>query len=130
MMGYANSLNNWHPGSAVATVVNGKVHMNMIPIIEVEIDGRPRHVFQWNGKSYTSTDRKAAPQLTKPRNWPPKSVLEPGASHKWVPVVAFDFHEVVVSFMEQFARVANASYPGANSDASKAGFYHFGYDPE
>jgi hypothetical protein len=41
----------------VATVVNGKVHMNMIPIIEVEIDGRPRHVFQWNGKLYTSTDR-------------------------------------------------------------------------
>lgn len=57
MMGYANLLNNWHPGLAVATVVNGKVHMNMIPIIQVEIDGRPRYAFQFNGKLYTSTDR-------------------------------------------------------------------------
>ncbi|MBS2002684.1 MAG: hypothetical protein JST44_14335 [Cyanobacteria bacterium SZAS LIN-5] len=78
----------------------------------------------------STSRKKAGPQLSKPRNWPPKSVLEPGTSHKWVPVVAFDFHEVVVSFMEQFARVANASYPGANLDASKAGFYNFGYDPE
>jgi hypothetical protein len=57
MMGYANLLNNWHPGLAVATVVNGKVHMNIIPIIQVEIDGRPRHVFTFNGKVYKATDR-------------------------------------------------------------------------
>jgi len=56
-LAYANLLNNWHPGLAVATVVNGKVHMNMIPIIQVEIDGRPRYAFQFNGKLYTSTDR-------------------------------------------------------------------------
>ena len=42
---------------AVATVVNGKVHMNIIPIIQVEIDGRPRHVFTFNGKVYKATDR-------------------------------------------------------------------------
>ncbi|CAN5671399.1 hypothetical protein BH10CYA1_BH10CYA1_42180 [soil metagenome] len=77
-----------------------------------------------------STSKKAVPQLSKPRNWPPKSVLEPGASHKWAPVVAFDLHEVVVSFMEQFAVVANASYPGANLVPSKAGFYNIGYNPD
>lgn len=77
-----------------------------------------------------STSKKAVPQLSKPRNWPPRSVLEPGASHKWAPTVAFDFHEVVVSFMEQFALVANASYPGANLVPAKAGFYNFGFDPE
>jgi hypothetical protein len=57
MMGYANLLNNWHPGFAVGTVVNGNVHVNMVPIIQVDINGRPRHMFQWNGKFYKSADR-------------------------------------------------------------------------
>lgn len=77
-----------------------------------------------------TTSKKAVPQLSQPRNWPPKSVLEPGDSHKWAPVVAFDFHEVIVSFLSQFAVVANASYPGANMKPATAGFYNFGYDPE
>lgn len=74
--------------------------------------------------------KKAAPRVSKPRNWPPKSVLSPGESHKWAPTVAFDFHEVIVSFLEQFAVVANASYPNANLNPSKGGFYNFGFDPE
>lgn len=57
MMGYANLTNNWHPGFAVATVVNGQVHVNLIPIIQVEIDGRPRYVFRFAGKEYRASDR-------------------------------------------------------------------------
>lgn len=77
-----------------------------------------------------STTKKAVTRLSQPRNWPPKSVLEPGESHKWAPVVAFDFHEVVVSFLSQFAVVANASYPNANLKPATTGFYNFGFDPE
>ena len=62
--------------------------------------------------------------------WPPTSVLEPADGHLWIPRVAFDFHEVVVSFLRQFAVVANQLYPGANINPDTAKFYHPGFDPE
>jgi hypothetical protein len=66
----------------------------------------------------------------KATNWPPKSVLEPGGRHKWENTVAFDFHEVIVSFMAQFAKVLNSLYPGANLDPSRLEYYHPGFDPK
>lgn len=63
-------------------------------------------------------------------NWPPQSVLEHGDGHLWMPTVAFDFHEVIVSFLEGFATFVNLSYPGANMNPATAKFYHPGYDPE
>jgi len=80
--------------------------------------------------STSKTAVSARKRRTTPRNWPPTSVLEPGESHKWAPVVAFDFHEVVVSFLKQFAVVANRSYPTAKMAPETAKFYHPGYDPE
>lgn len=63
-------------------------------------------------------------------NWPPNSILEPGEGHRWVPTVAFDLHEVIVSFMAQFAEYANTVYPDANLNPAKSRFYDPGYDPE
>lgn len=84
-----------------------------------------------------STSRKTARRKTTSgtaktatNNWPPQSVLEPGDGHLWVPTVAFDFHEVVVSYLEGFATFVNLSYPGANMNPATARFYHPGYDPE
>jgi hypothetical protein len=76
-----------------------------------------------------TTSTRVVSRLPNPRNWPPKSVLEPGENHKWAPTVGFDFHEVIVSFFYQFALVANASYPNVNLNPSKAQFYKLGYDP-
>lgn len=76
-------------------------------------------------QAVTTRSRKPAAS-----NWPPKSILEPGNGHKWVPTVAFDLHEVIVSFMAQFAEYANTVYPDANLKPSAARFYDPGYDPE
>ena len=73
---------------------------------------------------------KSTPRSTAARNWPPKSVLEPGVGHMWRPVVAFDLHEVVVSFLEQFATYANSVYPDANINPRTMHHYDLGYNPE
>ena len=58
MMAYANLLNNWHPGFLAAEVVNGKVLGNLVPIIQVQPSpGRYKHVFMYDGKLYTSSNR-------------------------------------------------------------------------
>jgi hypothetical protein len=67
---------------------------------------------------------------TAPRNWPPTSVLTPGEGHMWMPKVAFDLHEVIVSFLQQFASFANQVHPDANMKPKTARFYDPGFDPE
>jgi hypothetical protein len=56
-LAYANLLNNWHPGIAFDTIVDGKVRSEPLPIDQVEIDGQLRFVLSWNEKDYLSSDR-------------------------------------------------------------------------
>lgn len=57
-MGYANLLNNWHPGLDVAIVAGGKVHTQSLPIKQVAgKNGQPKFVFTYAGKVYTQSDR-------------------------------------------------------------------------
>lgn len=56
-MAYANTLNNWHPAIGFGSVVGGKVHMETLPIIEMDVDGYRRYVLTWGDKDYVSSDR-------------------------------------------------------------------------
>lgn len=56
-LAYANLLNNWHPAIGFGTIVGGKVHMEVLPIVQTMVDGQLRHVFTWKGKTYVSADR-------------------------------------------------------------------------
>ncbi|SRR5579875_639778 len=56
-MGYANLLNNWHPAIGAGLVTGGKVHMSVLPIKQVTIDGQPRFAFTFGGKVYVQSDR-------------------------------------------------------------------------
>jgi predicted phosphodiesterase len=56
-MGYANLLNNWHPAFGAGLVHGGKVHLQVVPIKQVTIDGQRKFVFTFAGKVYTQADR-------------------------------------------------------------------------
>ncbi|HEY9777499.1 MAG TPA: metallophosphoesterase [Planktothrix sp.] len=56
-LAYANLLNNWHPAVTFDTIVGGKVHSEVLPIDQVEIDGQLRYVLSFKEKDYVSSDR-------------------------------------------------------------------------
>ena len=56
-LGYANLLNNWHPAVGSGLVVGGKLHLQVLPIKQVSINGQPRFVFTYAGNVYTQSDR-------------------------------------------------------------------------
>ncbi len=65
----------------------------------------------------------------KSKNWPPKSVLNPGAKHIWVREVVFDFHEVCVKWTKRFVEFVNEAYPHLKLNLSQNEAYFFPYDP-
>jgi hypothetical protein len=73
-----------------------------------------------------STNKKAVRTHSAP-NWPPSSVLNPGPNHKWSREVVFDFHEVVVKWVEQFTTFLNLTY-GYNMKPGQR-FYNMQFDP-
>jgi hypothetical protein len=56
-LGYANLLNNWHFAVGGGLVVGGKLHLQVVPIKQVDINGQPRYVFTYAGEVYTQSDR-------------------------------------------------------------------------
>ncbi len=56
-LAYANMLNNWHPGFGVGQIVGGKVHLEAVPVRNVNLDGNDKLVFTFGGKIYQSADR-------------------------------------------------------------------------
>lgn len=56
-LSYANTLNNWHPGFGVATVVGGKLHLETIPVRPILDEGNSKLVFTFAGKTYSQSDR-------------------------------------------------------------------------
>jgi hypothetical protein len=55
---YSNLLNNHHQGIDFATVVGGKVHMEPLPILEMDIgDGDYRGVLAWGDQIFVASDR-------------------------------------------------------------------------
>jgi len=61
--------------------------------------------------------------------WPPTSVVAPGPNFKWSRKVVFDFHEVIVKWVEQFTNFINLTY-GYNIKPSSSRFYNMQFDPE
>lgn len=56
-MAYANLTNNWHPAFATGIVFNGRLHLQMVPIIpSLDSEGRLRYAFPYAGKTYWSPD--------------------------------------------------------------------------
>ena len=63
-----------------------------------------------------------------PYAWPPVSVLNPGANFFWKREVAFDFHQVIANWVEQYVKFINKTY-GYNIDHTKVDFYNLQFDP-
>jgi len=63
-----------------------------------------------------------------PYAWPPESVLSPGANFAWKKEVAFDFHQVIANWVEQYVKYINKTY-AFNIDHTKIDFYHMQFDP-
>ena len=56
-LGYANILNNWHMAIGAGEILAGKVHLQTLPIKEVEHNGKPKFTMVFNGKPYRASDR-------------------------------------------------------------------------
>lgn len=56
-MGYSNLLNNWHPAIGVGTVAGSKVHLQVLPIKQVEVDGVSKNTLVYRDKVYRAADR-------------------------------------------------------------------------
>jgi hypothetical protein len=56
-LAYSNLRNNHHQGIALARVVGGKVHSQIYPIVEMEVEGRLTKVLAVDDKVYLSADR-------------------------------------------------------------------------
>jgi hypothetical protein len=61
--------------------------------------------------------------------WPPQSVIAPGPNFKWSRKVVFDFHEVIVKWVEQFTNFINLTY-GYNIEPSSSRLYNLQFDPK
>lgn len=63
-------------------------------------------------------------------DWPPQTVLNPGPNHKWSREVVFDFHEVVVKWLERFCEFVNQQY-GFNPKLTpeQIRYYRMQFDP-
>ena len=79
----------------------------------------------------TQNRKKAAGSLQALPNlmnfWPPYSIVN--ADEKHSPVVAFDFDEVIGSWLKGIAVHAKQMYPHCNLDPDRLLYYHPGYDP-
>lgn len=56
-LAYANLLNNWHQAIGFGSVVGGKIHMEVLPIIQMPVNGQLRKVLSWKGQDFVSSDR-------------------------------------------------------------------------
>lgn len=63
------------------------------------------------------------------KNWPPRTVLNPGSGHKWSREVVFDFHEVCVKWTKRFVEFVNECYPHMHLSLAQNSAYHFAFDP-
>lgn len=79
------------------------------------------------GKTAAASASQALPNLAA--YWPPYSIINASSDEKWTAVVAFDFDEVIASWLDQFAIHVNTMYPHCNMDASRLLYYHPGHDP-
>ena len=81
----------------------------------------------------TRNRKKAAGRLQALPNlhsyWPPYSIINAAAGEKHVACVAFDFDEVIASWIEKFAAHAKSMYPQSNLDHLRQLYYHPGFDP-
>lgn len=83
----------------------------------------------------TRKSKKAAGRVQALPNlmsfWPPYSIINssPDEKQKYVAEVAFDFDEVIASWLGKFAEHAKKMYPQCNIDAERLLYYHPGYDP-
>lgn len=59
--------------------------------------------------------------------WPPYSIVNANEPH--VACVAFDFDEVIGSFLAGFAKHTKRMYPHCDLDPARMLYYHPGYDP-
>jgi len=79
------------------------------------------------GKTAAVTASQALPNLAA--YWPPYSIINASPDEKWVATVAFDFDEVIASWLDQFAIHAKKMYPHSNLDPKRMLYYHPGFDP-
>jgi len=56
-LAYANLTNNWHPAIGAGKVVGGKVHLQPIPIKQVQLNGRAKMALTYAGRIYRTPDR-------------------------------------------------------------------------
>lgn len=56
-LAYANIINRWHAGLAYGEIINGNMHLSILPIIQVLRNHRFRDMFVVDGKQYLSDDR-------------------------------------------------------------------------
>lgn len=56
-LGYANLLNNWQLGIGCGEIVDGKVHLQPLPIKQVPYKGKPKYTLVYKGKPYRASDR-------------------------------------------------------------------------
>jgi hypothetical protein len=78
-------------------------------------------------KKAAASRRQALPNLHA--YWPPYSIINTTAGEKHVAVVAFDFDEVIASWITKFAEHAKKMYPQSNLDPARQLYYHPGFDP-
>jgi len=78
-------------------------------------------------KSSNSARTRATDTSTK-FAWPPQSVIAPGPNFKWSRKVVFDFHEVIVKWVEQFTNFINLTY-GYDIKPSSSRLYNLQFDP-
>jgi len=72
--------------------------------------------------------RAQVSELGHPYAWPPETVLNPGRGFIWKRVVAFDFHQVVTNWLEQYVKYINATYK-RDIDHTKISLYNLQFDP-
>jgi len=72
--------------------------------------------------------RAQVAEMDYPYAWPPESVLNPGANFVWKREVAFDFHQVITNWVEQYVKFINKTY-GYNIDHTQIDFYNMQFDP-
>ena len=70
---------------------------------------------------------QALPNLMK--FWPPYSIVNVEPEDKHAACVAFDFDEVIASWLTGFATHVKKMYPHCNIDPDRMLYYHPGYDP-
>ena len=56
-LAYANLLNNWHPAVGAGLIHGGKLHLEALPIKQINYNGRPKYALAYNGKVYRASDR-------------------------------------------------------------------------